>query len=183
MTWLGFHQGDALKIVDDLQSLRPTLFVSVPRLYNRIYDKITSGARDKGGLAAFLFQKALSAKLDGLRASGAVTHGFWDALVFKKVQAQLGLDRCNIMITGAAPIAGEVKDFMRVACGVNFLEGCDATPPPRPRPASRGRRPVLPGPRPLPPLARPLTPPSTPPQLRPQRDDRDGLDLPPGGLE
>lgn len=38
-----FVQGDTLKIIEDLTALRPTIFVSVPRLFNRIYDKITSG--------------------------------------------------------------------------------------------------------------------------------------------
>jgi long-chain acyl-CoA synthetase len=37
-------QGDTLKIIEDLCALRPTIFVSVPRLFNRIYDKIIAGA-------------------------------------------------------------------------------------------------------------------------------------------
>ena len=32
----------------NVQALRPTLFVSVPRLYTRIYDKVTGGAKAKG---------------------------------------------------------------------------------------------------------------------------------------
>jgi long-chain acyl-CoA synthetase len=35
---IGFYQGDNLKLMDDLAALRPTIFCSVPRLYNRIYD-------------------------------------------------------------------------------------------------------------------------------------------------
>ncbi|MBA0755745.1 hypothetical protein Gogos_020603 [Gossypium gossypioides] len=34
---VGFYQGDNMRLMDDLASLRPTLFCSVPRLYNRIY--------------------------------------------------------------------------------------------------------------------------------------------------
>ena len=120
---VGFYQGDTLKLLDDLQTLRPTLFVSVPRLYNRFYDKIVGGAKAKGGVAAFLFQKALGAKLEALHATGAITHPVWDALVFKKVQASLGLDRCDKMICGSAPISASVKDFLRVALGVRFIEG------------------------------------------------------------
>jgi len=37
---IGYYGGDALKLLDDLQELKPTLFPSVPRLFNRIYDKI-----------------------------------------------------------------------------------------------------------------------------------------------
>ena len=32
---IGFYQGNTLKILEDLQALRPTIFVSVPRLYTR----------------------------------------------------------------------------------------------------------------------------------------------------
>jgi len=38
-TGVGFYHGDVLSIMDDIAELKPTLFVSVPRLYNRIYDK------------------------------------------------------------------------------------------------------------------------------------------------
>lgn len=37
---IGYYGGDALKLLDDLQELKPTIFPSVPRLFNRIYDKI-----------------------------------------------------------------------------------------------------------------------------------------------
>jgi len=38
-TGVGFYHGDVLSIMDDITELKPTLFVSVPRLYNRIQDK------------------------------------------------------------------------------------------------------------------------------------------------
>lgn len=37
---IGYFGGDVLKLTDDCQVLKPTLFPSVPRIYNRIYDKI-----------------------------------------------------------------------------------------------------------------------------------------------
>lgn len=40
---LGFFQGDVKKLVGDIQELKPTIFISVPRLLNRIYDKVTLG--------------------------------------------------------------------------------------------------------------------------------------------
>ncbi|EOD05406.1 long-chain-fatty-acid-CoA ligase [Emiliania huxleyi CCMP1516] len=115
---VGFYQGDTLKIVDDLQALRPTIFVSVPRLYNRIHDKIA-----KGGLAGKLFFKALDAKLQRLHATGSGEHRLYDALIFSKVRRQLGLDRCAKMLCGSAPIAADVKDFLRVAIGAPLIEG------------------------------------------------------------
>jgi long-chain acyl-CoA synthetase len=34
----GFYQGDVLKLKEDLAVLKPTLMISVPRLFNRFYD-------------------------------------------------------------------------------------------------------------------------------------------------
>jgi AMP-binding enzyme len=40
---IGFYRGDVLELLDDIAELRPTIFTSVPRLYNRIYDKVGGG--------------------------------------------------------------------------------------------------------------------------------------------
>lgn len=37
---VGFFGGEILKIMDDLAILKPTIFVSVPRLLNKVYDKV-----------------------------------------------------------------------------------------------------------------------------------------------
>ncbi len=50
-----FYQGDPLKIVEDLVALRPTLFPSVPRLFNRIREKIMAGVVEAGGIKRKLF--------------------------------------------------------------------------------------------------------------------------------
>lgn len=47
---IGYYSGDPLKLLDDLKELKPTLFPTVPRLFNRIYDKITSGVKEKSAI-------------------------------------------------------------------------------------------------------------------------------------
>ena len=37
---IGFFRGDVKTLLNDIQELKPTIFVSVPRLLNRIYDKV-----------------------------------------------------------------------------------------------------------------------------------------------
>ena len=37
---IGFYRGDVKLLIEDIQALRPTVFVSVPRLLNRVYDKV-----------------------------------------------------------------------------------------------------------------------------------------------
>lgn len=124
---VGFYQGSPLKIMEDLKALRPTLFPSVPRLYNKIYDKITNGVTAAGGLKATLFNKGLASKTYYLKNGGHLTHGFYDKLIFNKVRAKLGLDRCNIMVTGSAPISAHVMDFLRVVFCCHVVEGYGQT--------------------------------------------------------
>ena len=60
---IGFSQGDTSKILDDLVHLRPAIFPSVPRLFNRITDGIFAKARVAGGVTATLFSHAFEAKV------------------------------------------------------------------------------------------------------------------------
>jgi long-chain acyl-CoA synthetase len=117
----GFYQGDTLKLLEDVAELKPTIFVSVPRLYNKIYDKVLAGVKAKGGLAAALFNMGFEAKKANLK-SGKTTHWFWDALVFKKIKARLG-GRVKIMLTGAAPISPEVIEFLKIGFCCPVVEG------------------------------------------------------------
>ncbi|KAJ3088549.1 Long chain acyl-CoA synthetase 7 peroxisomal [Quaeritorhiza haematococci] len=122
---IGFYQGDTLKLLDDVAVLKPTVFASVPRLYNRIYDKVNQGIKAKGGLAATLFKMGFEAKKNGLK-NGTVTHWLWDRLVFSKVRERLG-GRVKVMLTGAAPISAEVMDFLRICFSAEMIEGYGQT--------------------------------------------------------
>ena len=43
---IGFYRGDVKLLIEDIKALRPTMFVSVPRLLNRVYDKVSFEYRD-----------------------------------------------------------------------------------------------------------------------------------------
>lgn len=124
---VGYYQGNTLKLLEDLSALRPTVFPSVPRLLNKIYDKIVGGAQAAGGIKTALFNKALDTKLANLHAGNGVDHPLWDRLVFGKIGAKVGLDRCRLMVTGSAPIAAHVFDFLRVAFSTIVIEGYGQT--------------------------------------------------------
>lgn len=111
---VGFFQGDSLKIMEDAVALRPTLFASVPRLLNRIHDKIMSGVQATKSLKSSLFLAGYNAKMNNLRETGQVAHSLWDKLIFNKVAAALGLDRCRVMTSGAAPLPKHIMDFYRI---------------------------------------------------------------------
>ncbi|XVF18245.1 hypothetical protein REPUB_Repub11eG0004800 [Reevesia pubescens] len=53
---------DNIKLMDDMAALRPTLFCSVPRLYNRIYAGILNAVKSSGPLKERLFNAAYNSK-------------------------------------------------------------------------------------------------------------------------
>jgi len=124
---IGFYGGDPLKMVaEDMPALQPTMFPSVPRLYNRIYGKIQDKIGAATGCKAKLLNHALASKRANLNATGSVNSGCWDAIVFKKMKAMMG-GKVRIMITGSAPISGEVLDFLKICFCCPMLEGYGMT--------------------------------------------------------
>jgi long-chain acyl-CoA synthetase len=124
-TAVGFYQGDILKLMDDMETLKPTVFASVPRLYNRIYDKITGTVKASGGLKEKLFNVAYNAKKRALE-KGTSASPIWDRLVFNKVKSALG-GRVRIILSGASPISPDVMDFLRICFGCHVSEGYGMT--------------------------------------------------------
>ncbi|CAN1232892.1 Long chain acyl-CoA synthetase 7, peroxisomal [Linum perenne] len=122
---VGFYQGDNLKLMDDLAALRPTIFCSVPRLYNRIYDGITTAVKTSGALKERLFNAAFNSKKQAIM-SGRNSSPMWDRLVFNKIKAKLG-GRVRFMGSGASPLSPDVMDFLRVCFGCQVLEGYGMT--------------------------------------------------------
>ena len=54
------------------------------------------------------------------------THWLWDRIIFKNTKAILG-GRCRLMVTGSAPIAGNVMDLLRIAMCCPLVEGYGQT--------------------------------------------------------
>ncbi|KAG7461827.1 hypothetical protein MATL_G00195190 [Megalops atlanticus] len=121
---IGFFQGDIRLLMDDLKVLRPTMFPVVPRLLNRMFDKIFGQANTP--LKRWVLDFASKRKEAELRSGIMRKDSLWDKLIFKKVQASLG-GRVRLMITGAAPVSPTVLTFLRAALGCQFYEGYGQT--------------------------------------------------------
>ncbi|KAF0689347.1 Aste57867_19197 [Aphanomyces stellatus] len=122
---IAYYQGDTTKILDDLALVRPTVFGVVPRLLNKIYDKVVHAAQGSGwvgGAKTMLFRAALYAKLQNLKL-GFRRHPIFDPLIFAKIQLKVGLDRCGLVIVGSAPLSHDVMDFFRVLFSCPVIEG------------------------------------------------------------
>ncbi|KAM4555073.1 long-chain-fatty-acid--CoA ligase 1-like isoform 1-T2 [Odontesthes bonariensis] len=121
---IGFFQGDIRQLPDDLNTLKPTVFPVVPRLLNRMYDKIFGQANTpvKRWLLEFAYRRKQAEIMRGIVRRDSI----WDRLIFRRVQASLG-GRVRLMLTGAAPISPTVLSFLRAALGCQFYEGYGQT--------------------------------------------------------
>mmetsp|Transcript_48374 Transcript_48374/g.35576 ORF Transcript_48374/g.35576 Transcript_48374/m.35576 type:complete len:198 (-) Transcript_48374:199-792(-) len=94
-----------------MQALKPTLFVTVPRLLNRFYDLISNALRVQGGLPQEKIDAMIAKKNLNI---GKYTDDELDKAVFHKFKAMIGGEVRNI-ITGSAPISQGVQMFLRAA--------------------------------------------------------------------
>ncbi|NXU52153.1 ACBG2 ligase, partial [Turnix velox] len=114
-----FAQPDALKgtLVDTLREVRPTAFLGVPRVWEKMEEKMKSvGAKSstlRRKVATWAKGVGLQTNLKRMNGHSEVPVNFRLArhLVYKKVRKAIGLDRCTKCYTGAAPITRETLEF------------------------------------------------------------------------
>ncbi|XP_013368470.1 PREDICTED: long-chain-fatty-acid--CoA ligase 1 isoform X1 [Chinchilla lanigera] len=121
---IGFFQGDIRLLMDDLKVLQPTIFPVVPRLLNRMFDRIFGQANTT--LKRWLLDFAFKRKEAELRSGIIRNNSVWDKLIFHKIQSSLG-GKVRLMVTGAAPVSATVLTFLRAALGCQFYEGYGQT--------------------------------------------------------
>lgn len=123
----------ARTLMDDLPEIKPTILVSVPAVYNRVYDGLQKMMAAKGGVTKTIFDRAMAneKKRSDLATEGRTTrwvemqHGLYDKLVFSKVRAGFG-GRLKYSISGGAAINVQVAEFIS-ALGMTVYEGYGLT--------------------------------------------------------
>lgn len=146
------------KLPNELRSIKPTVFVAPPRLWERMYATICTEAAKRSRLARKLFYGAvgLGAEAFRYRVEGKPTPPWIasalklaDRFVFRKVKQRLG-GRIRIAACGGAPLGKDLAEFFG-AIHLPIIEGYGLTeagvlcfnPLNRPKPGSIGK--LLPG--------------------------------------
>lgn len=121
-------------VPQDMLAVQPTVVVSVPRLYEKIYARVlgTALAGPKLRKHVFFWAKRIGEK-HGRRRRAGLPRSWWlrarfrlaDRLVFRKLRERTG-GRLRFFVSGGAPLAVEINEFFHAA-GMTILEGYGLT--------------------------------------------------------
>jgi long-chain acyl-CoA synthetase len=121
-------------IANDLQTIRPTVLISVPRIYENAYNRIRSRVAAGSAFRAALFNwsESVGRRVSRLTRRGEavpwrlrIAASLAHRLVFSKIHALFG-GRLRLAISGGAPLSPEIAEFFH-AMGVLILEGYGLT--------------------------------------------------------
>jgi len=117
------------KLAANIEEVRPTIMVVVPRLFEMLRAKIMKQVEKDGGLPAYLMHRALS--IEGKRYAGKSVpwdlpmDGVLSLTLRKKVRRKFG-GRMKAMVSGGAPLNPDVGLFFQ-AMGLPMLQGYGQT--------------------------------------------------------
>ena len=125
---------DPYRAAEALLAVRPTVFPSVPRVFEKVYTSVRASLDEATGTRRLLADWALRVgrRASALRQAGrplppllALQHRLADRLLFSKIKARLG-GRLRIALSGGAPLAVEIAQFFH-ALDILVLEGYGLT--------------------------------------------------------
>ncbi len=118
---------------EDLLIVKPTLLISVPRIYERVYNKVQAGLAEKSPLAIWLFNTAVNVgwarfEYQQRRAGWHLSFLFWpllNRLVAGKIMAKLG-GRMRLAASGGAPLPPQIAKIF-IGLGLPLIQGYGLT--------------------------------------------------------
>ena len=127
---LATYYAESLETIgDNIKELHPEIFTAVPRLIEKVYDKIIAKGVDAGGIKAKIFNWAVDVtkdfKLGGNGFLYNLKHGIADKLVYSKIRNNLD-PKLKCMVSGSAALQPRLAKFFW-AIGMPILEGYGLT--------------------------------------------------------
>jgi long-chain acyl-CoA synthetase len=131
MKGIKLSHSDPARLVKDLAAVRPTFVLSVPQVFEKIYETARRKAAGAGRGALFERAAATAVGYSQARAAGRVgpvlwlRHKVFDLLVYRKLRAVFG-GRVEVAISGGAPLGARLGWFFD-GIGIVVLEGYGLT--------------------------------------------------------
>lgn len=120
-------------VQSDLREIAPTIFLGVPRIWEKLHASIEIKIREAGGFRRKLYQRAVAAvspfagnAREQWTSWQRLSFAFWYWVILRALNNFIGLRECRLALSGAAPIAPEMMHFFR-GLGVPIREGWGMT--------------------------------------------------------
>ncbi len=120
-------------VQEDLRELSPQVFFGVPRIWEKFHSSIETKLREAGGLRLWLYERAmrsLAGQAGSPRSQWSqlqrLKWGFWYVVVLRSLLNFVGLRRCRVAMSAAAPIAPDILKYFRLI-GVPIREAYGLT--------------------------------------------------------
>jgi long-chain acyl-CoA synthetase len=125
------HTADVKNLLADLAAFQPTFVLSVPRVFEKVYNTAKQKAHADGHGKIFDLAERVAIRYSQAQERGSVSpilkvqHALFDRLVYGKLRAALG-GRCEAAISGGAPLGERLGHFFH-GVGVTIYEGYGLT--------------------------------------------------------
>jgi long-chain acyl-CoA synthetase len=127
------HAPDTTTLIEDLAVFKPTFILSVPRVFEKVYNSAQQKAQAGGALKGRIFAQAERTAVQWSKASAhgvpspilRAKHAVFDHLVYSKLRIALG-GQCSTAMSGGAALGERLGHFFRGA-GITVLEGYGLT--------------------------------------------------------
>lgn len=110
---VAFFSGSLDGLLDDFRVLRPTIMVSVPRLFAMVYARVMTDLESSNRVTKSAWDTAYASKKEALK-QGYYTNMLYDNTVFSSVRSIFG-GRVRTIVIGGAPIHPTLLEFLRIA--------------------------------------------------------------------
>ena len=124
-----YYAESKLTMKDDIKKARPTVFISVPRVFEKVYDAVQDKARAGSKLKKWLFFRALDygtkRRKNELLGIDSVIYSILDTIVLKKIRAAMG-GRLRFAISGGSALSPDIMQFFE-DIGILIIEGYGLT--------------------------------------------------------
>lgn len=123
---IGFSQGNRLKLLDDIKALKPTIFIAIPRVMNKLCEEIKKSVENSNWFVKKIFDYAMETKIKAIKETGEYSNWFFDYFVFSKVKEAFG-GKIRLILSGSAPLSPYVSKFIKTCFSCDVFEGYGQT--------------------------------------------------------
>jgi long-chain acyl-CoA synthetase len=122
---IGFPTGSLPNLFNDIAELQPTFLIGVPRVWKRLYDRVTQTISQGSFISRTLFNYALASKT-AVEEQGAWGFMPWDSIVFSELSQKLG-GRCKFIISGGAALSEDLYSWLSRCFLLDVYQGYGLT--------------------------------------------------------